>query len=68
MIIKNKKYDLTKGTVIIRDPFIVKLTSDYDEFHSWYEAVEMMTDDENLVPTENECVVTPADLVGGEIA
>lgn len=66
---KNSR-NLPAGTVIERGNGIIQLESEYDEFHGWYEAVELKIDDEGIMFEDESCErfnVTPADITGGEI-
>lgn len=69
MRILEKMYNLEVGTIIDRPHKgdIIKLTSGYNNGH--YDYIEMDVDEnENLIETNIVGVVTPSDLIGGEIA
>ena len=69
MAITKKLYDLTPGTIITRWTGIIVIKSEYDKFHGWYEAVELIVDDNGDGEEGTEIFyVTPSDLIGGEIS
>lgn len=68
MAITKKLYNLKPGTVINRWSGSIVLKSAYDEFHGWYEAVELIVDDNGDGEEGTEIFyVTPSDLIGDEI-
>lgn len=58
-----KNRNLKPGDILSSVDGLIKITSEYDSFHGWYEAVEMDADEDgNAIETNQTRTLTLADL------
>jgi hypothetical protein len=67
MKITTRRTDLQVGTMLSDTNGIIKLTSDYDDFHGWYEYINLDIDDDGNLVEGSQGYATPTDLIGYEI-